>query len=60
MRISLTAGAFVALALLVGCADGKDEEKGGLKSGPQVGDGVGIFEPLSVTGAFEGKRQCLV
>jgi hypothetical protein len=62
MRVGLTTGACLALALLVGCTDGKGEEKkgDGLKSGPQVGQGVGIFEPLSVTGPFEGKRQCLV
>jgi hypothetical protein len=56
MRMTLSLGAPLALALLVGCVDAADS----LKSGPQVGDGVGIFEPLSVTGPFEGKRQCLV
>jgi hypothetical protein len=54
--MSITAGATLALALLVGSAVAED----GLKSGPQVGDGVGVFEPLNVTGAFAGRKQCLV
>jgi len=56
MRTSFTAGATLAFALLVGSVDAADA----LKSGPQVGDGVGVFEPLNVTGAFSGKKQCLV
>jgi len=51
MRMHLATGVPLALALLVGCANAA----GDLKSGPQVGDGVGIFEPLGVTGA--GKRN---
>ena len=62
MRVGLTTGACLALALLVGCTDGKGEEKkgDGLKSGPQPGDGCGIFEPLNVTGPFAGEKRCLV
>jgi hypothetical protein len=56
MRRTFILGAPLALALLVGCVDAADS----LQSGPQVGDKVGIFEPLNVTGPFEGKRQCLV
>ncbi|HKI32542.1 MAG TPA: hypothetical protein VKA46_11790 [Gemmataceae bacterium] len=56
MQMSLTAGASLALALLVGCVDAAD----GLKSGPQVGDSVGIFEPLYVTGASAGQKRCPV
>jgi hypothetical protein len=54
MRIS--AGATLALALLVGSVDAADA----LKSGPQVGAGVPVFEPLNVTGASAGKKQCPV
>lgn len=33
----------------------------GLKSGPQVGDGIpGVFHPLNVTGPDAGKHECLV
>ena len=56
MRRTFTIGAPLALALLVGCVDAADT----LKSGPQVGDKVGIFEPLNVTGPYKGNRQCLV
>jgi hypothetical protein len=56
MKTRITAGGILAFALLIGCADAADA----LKSGPQVGDGVGVFEPLNVTGAFAGKKQCLV
>jgi len=56
MRKTLSIGAPLVLALLVGCVDAADS----LKSGPQIGEGVGIFEPLNVTGPYEGKRQCLV
>lgn len=31
-----------------------------LKSGIQPGGSPGAFNPLSVTGPFEGKKQCLV
>ena len=53
MKMTLTAGAALAFALLLCRADAADA----LKSGPQVGDGVGVFEPLNVTGAFAGKKQ---
>jgi hypothetical protein len=56
MRMSITAGSVLALALLVGCASAAD----GLKSGPQVGDGVGVFEPLYLTGPSAGQKRCPV
>jgi hypothetical protein len=56
MRISFTAGATLAFALLVSCADAADS----LKSGPQVGDGVRVFEPLHLTGPFAGEKLCPV
>ncbi len=56
MRTHLIAGVPLALALLVGCADAA----GDLKSGPQVGDGVGIFEPLNITGPGAGEKRCPV
>ena len=45
--------ACVALACSVGL--GAD-----IKSGPQPGDDMGVFNPLNVTGRFAGKSQCLV
>ena len=56
MKLHLAAGVPLLLAVLVGCADAA----GDAKSGPQPGDGCGIFEPLNVTGPFAGKKQCLV
>jgi hypothetical protein len=56
MKLHLAAGAPLLLAVLVGCTDAAGETK----SGPQVGDNCGIFEPLNVTGPFAGKKQCLV
>jgi len=56
MRSYIAVGATVAMALLVGSAIAADD----LKSGPQVGAGVGAFEPDNVTGPFAGKKRCLV
>ena len=58
MRMQLAAGVPLAFALLVGCTNAA----GDLKSGPQVGDRVGIFEPLGVTGAGSrnGSKFCPV
>jgi hypothetical protein len=46
----------LAVALLIGGAVVAAD----LKSGPQVGDSCGAFEPDNVTGKFAGKKQCLV
>ncbi len=56
MRFHATAGGVLALALLIGCVDAA----GDVKSGPQPGDHMGVFEPLNVTGPFAGNKQCLV
>jgi hypothetical protein len=56
MKMRFTAGASLALALLVGSVNAADA----LKSGPQVGDGVPVFEPLNVTGSAAGRKQCPV
>jgi hypothetical protein len=48
-------GSMVAL-LLVGTVLADE----GLKSGPQPGDGVGVYQPLHVTGRFAGQKQCPV
>ena len=57
MTYRVTAGASLALALLLGSAWAEDA----LQSGPQVGDAVpSPFQPLNVTGKFAGKKQCLV
>jgi hypothetical protein len=56
MRMRLSAGATLAIALLVGSVNAADA----LKSGPQVGDGVPVFEPLNVTGSAAGRKQCPV
>ncbi len=56
MKMSLIAGSSLAFALLVGCANAADD----LKSGPQVGDRVDVFEPLHVTGPFAGQKLCPV
>jgi hypothetical protein len=52
----LTAGTSLALVLLTGSAFAADS----LKSGPQVGDRVGVFEPLHLTGPAEGTKLCPV
>ena len=57
MTYRVTAGASLALVLLLG--SGRTDDA--LKSGPQVGDAVpSPFQPLNVTGKFAGKKQCLV
>jgi hypothetical protein len=56
MNRRIAVGASLALALLVGSVLAADAPK----SGPQPGDGMGVFDPLSVTGPFAGERQCLV
>jgi hypothetical protein len=56
MRLHYAIGATVAIALVSASVSTAED----LKSGPQVGEGVGIFEPLNVTGKYEGKKQCLV
>jgi hypothetical protein len=56
MALRLTAGTSLALVLLLGCADAADS----LKSGPQVGDKVQVFEPLYVTGPEAGAKKCPV
>lgn len=48
-------GSMVAL-LLVGTLLADDA----LKSGPQPGDSVGVYQPLHVTGRFAGQKQCPV
>ena len=56
MKMYVAAGVPLLLAVLVGCADAA----GDAKSGPQPGDGCGVFEPLNVTGPFAGQKRCLV
>ena len=56
MRMSAIAGSALAVALLVGCANAADD----LKSGPQVGARVDVFEPLHVTGPSAGQKHCPV
>lgn len=56
MRMRIVAGTTLAVALLVGSAYAADA----LKSGPQPGDRVGIFEPEHLTGRFAGQKQCPV
>jgi hypothetical protein len=56
MRTSVIAGTSLALALLVCGANGEDA----LKSGPQVGDHMPIFEPLCMSGSRAGQKFCPV
>jgi hypothetical protein len=56
MNRRIAAGATLAVALLLGSAVAADA----LKSGPQPGDPMGVFDPLNVTGNYAGDRQCLV
>jgi hypothetical protein len=56
MRSWCTVRAPLLALLLVGSALAGDAPK----SGPQPGEGCGVFEPLNVTGKFAGKKQCLV
>lgn len=48
-------GVTLAAALLVGGVTAGD-----IKSGPQEGKSVGVFNPLHVTGKTAGQKQCLV
>ena len=57
MRKYIAAGTALAMTLLVGSLIAAGD---GLKSGPQVGDSVGPFEPENVTGKFAGTKRCLV
>jgi hypothetical protein len=56
MRSRSAVRATLATLLFVGSALAADAPK----SGPQPGEGCGVFEPLNVTGRFAGKKQCLV
>ncbi len=56
MRVRFTAGATLALALLAGGAIAA----GALKSGPQPGDHVDVFEPLCLSGKSAGQKFCPV
>ncbi len=57
MRTSVVAaGAALALALLAGSPNAADA----LKSGPQVGDHVPVFEPLCLSGSRAGQKFCPV
>jgi hypothetical protein len=56
MRMSVTVGAALAFALLASCGDAADA----LKSGPQVGEGVGVFEPLCLNTQRAGQKFCPV
>ena len=53
----MAVGASLALALIVTSAMAKDA----FKSGPQIGDRVGIpFDPLHCNGPSAGKKACQV
>jgi hypothetical protein len=56
MRKSVIAGAALTVALLVGGAGAADA----LKSGPQVGDHMPVFEPKCLAGTGAGKAFCPV
>jgi hypothetical protein len=56
MRMPFAVGSVLTLVLVAGCTQAAGE----FKSGPQVGESVVPFEPLSVTGPFAGKKECLV
>jgi hypothetical protein len=56
MRTRAVVGASLAVALLVGTANAADA----LKSGPQVGDHMPIFEPTCMAGAKAGQKFCPV
>jgi hypothetical protein len=55
MKHRITMASFTA-ALLLGSAVLAAE----VKSGPQPGQGVGIFDPLHCTGRQAGSKACLV
>jgi hypothetical protein len=52
----LLGASLAAVALLVGACVAADA----LKSGPQVGEGVGVFNPLHCSGANADEKLCLV
>lgn len=57
MNHRIAAGTSLAVMLLMfGSVSAADE----LKSGPQVGEDVGSFLPLNVTGKDAGMKRCLV
>ncbi|HZU39199.1 MAG TPA: hypothetical protein VFA18_24955 [Gemmataceae bacterium] len=56
MRTCIAVGACLAATLLAGSVLADDA----LKSGPQPGDHLEVFEPLNVTGPFAGRKQCLI
>jgi hypothetical protein len=56
MRTSVIAGAALAVALLIGGASAADD----LKSGPQVGKKMPVFEPKCLSGEGAGKAFCPV
>ena len=56
MKSFFAFGALTLAALVVtGVAAGE-----ALKSGPQIGNTPGIFDPLHVTGPAAGEKTCLV
>lgn len=56
MKNRLVVGAFAVVMLASAGVMAGDA----LKSGIQPGGSPSAFNPLSVTGPFEGKKQCLV
>lgn len=56
MKNRFIVGAFAVVVLASAGAVAGDA----LKSGIPVGGSPSAFNPLSVTGPFEGKKQCLV
>jgi hypothetical protein len=56
MKPCLPLGASLAVVLLAGSAFGDES----LKSGPQVGQYVGVFNPLNITGDNAGEKVCQV
>ncbi len=56
MRFRNAMKAALVIAVLGGCVIAADAPK----SGPQIGDGVTPFDPLSVTGKYAGQERCLV
>lgn len=55
MRRPIVMGASLAVLLT-----GSVLAAGDLESGPQVGQRVGVFNPLHVTGPDAGSKNCLV
>lgn len=56
IRRYLPGPSLAAVALLVGACVAADP----LKSGPQVGESVGVFNPLHCSGDNVGQKLCLV